>query len=245
MTAKQTLPLTCVAHRGGRKLGTENTLATIEKALQLGVDAIEIDVWRVGSQLIVTHDREFGRVITGNGRVVDLRPTEIRTLRHYDGSTVATLDTVMNLVGNKARLNIELKGPDCAEAVAAMINGFCRDHGTAIDQFIVSSFDHQQLYWLQQHAAKIPRGVLIYGHLHDGIACCQALQAYSYHPSIDFIDPQSITQARQLGMEVWVFTVNRTDDFEELQSLGVTGVFTDDPELLLAFNTRGQSSQQN
>ena len=230
--------LQCVAHRGGRKLGTENTLGTIEKALALQVDAIEIDVWQVGGQLLVTHDREMGRVIKGEGRLSDLDPNEITELRHYDGSKVATLAEVIDCVANKARLNIELKGPNCAAAVAELVRDKNKSLQLSDNQIIISSFDHLQLHWLQKNAPEIKRGVLTYGNPYDGIACCRALGAYSYHPSIDFIDLQLVKEARSEGLEVWVYTVNREDDFADMLAMGVTGVFTDDPELLIAFNNK-------
>ena len=236
--------LRCIAHRGGRKLGTENTLATIEKALQLQVDAIEIDVWLVGEQLLVTHDREMGRVIVGNQRLLDIDPKEISNLRHYDGSPVASLEQVIDVVANRAKLNIELKGPDCAPAVAELVQKKIATHNLASDHIIVSSFDHQQLRWLQMNAPDIKRGVLVYGHPYDGIACCDALAAFSYHPSIDFIDPRLIEAALKKQLEVWVYTVNREEDFQDLMDLGVTGVFTDDPELLLAFNRKHIANKQ-
>lgn len=228
--------LCCIAHRGGRKLGCENTLDTISAALNLGVDAIEIDVWRVGDQLLVTHDREFGRVIVGDQRVTDITPRQIDSLRHIDGSSVARLEQLLELVGKQTRLNIELKGPACAELVAKLLDAFCQQKKIAQDNYVVSSFDHTQLDWLHKNAPTIPRGVLYYGHSLDGIATCKKLDAYSYHPSVDFIIPQLISEARNLGMEVWPYTANREDDFQDLLALGATGVFTDDPVLLKKFN---------
>lgn len=229
-------PLLCIAHRGGRALGTENTLATIDKALALNVDAIEIDVWRVGEQLLVTHDRELGRVIRGSGRILDLSATQVAQLRHHDDSPVATLQEVVDLVGNRARLNVEIKGPDCVGPIAQLLNLAIDKKGFDREQFIVSSFDHQQLYWLQHNAPQLLRGCLTYGLPHDGIECCKALSAYSYHPSVDFIDPELIAKARDLGMEVWAYTVNNPADFAELADLGATGVFTDDPVVLQDYN---------
>ncbi len=237
-TLKPTHKLACIAHRGGRKLGCENTLETISAALTLGVDAIEIDVWRVGDSLIVTHDRELGRVVIGDRRVSDLQAEEISALRHIDDSSVARLETVMELIGAQARLNIELKGPGCAELTAKMVNAFCQHNNIGIDNYIVSSFDHQQLHWLHQQAPNILRGVLFYGLALDGIDSCKKLNAYSYHPSVDFINPTLINEARHLGMEVWPYTANREDDFEELLAAGASGVFTDDPVLLKTFNQR-------
>lgn len=229
-------PLLCIAHRGGRALGTENTLDTVAKALRLGVDGIEIDVWQVGQELLVTHDRELGRVIRGEGRLLDVSPDQLQALKNTDDSPVVRLQQVLELVGDKAFLNIELKGPGCAPAVADVVDRFCRRQKFSTDNYIISSYDHSQLYWLQKHAPIIRRGVLVYGIPHDGVACCDALGAYSFHPSIDFINKSLVSKARGMGLQVWVYTVNREDDFADLSAMGVHGVFTDFPEQLLVFN---------
>lgn len=228
--------LTCIAHRGGRLLGTENTLATIEKALELGVDAIEIDAWQVGEHVIVTHDRLLGRVVKGKGRLLDINPKDILKLQHTDDSSVATLNEVIGLVANRARLNVEIKGPGCAPAVANTINQAVSNGVSANENYIVSSFDHKQLHWLLKNEPHILRGCLTYGIPHDGINCCRELKAYSYHPSVDFIDKELVKQAKDLDMEVWAYTANLTEDFEDLLAAGVTGAFTDDPEKLISFN---------
>lgn len=238
MNTAPTKKLLCIAHRGGRQLGTENTLATINKALRLNVDAVEVDVWQVGDELLVTHDRELGRVIVGNKRLQDLDPNEVATLKHVDGSPVVTLAQVIDATVPHARLNIEIKGPGCAKAVADLVQRKMREHQLNPEHIIVSSFDHQQLRWLLDNAPDIKRGVLVYGLPHDGLACCDALKAYSFHPSLDFIDPPLIAAAIQRRLQVWVYTVNRAEDFMDLVNVGVHGVFTDDPIALQAFNNR-------
>lgn len=228
--------LKAIAHRGGRAHGVENTLATIEKALALGVHGIEIDVWQLAGQLLVTHDRQLGRVIRGEGRLLDVPPEQIPELRNYDDSKVPSLQEVLDCVSDKALLNIEIKGPDSAPLVARQVLEHCKRHKLPLENYVVSSFDHQQLYWLKQNAPNIRRGVLV-GHIPlDYAACCEALDAWSFHPSVDFISEELVQDARQRGLEVWVYTVNDPADFRDLHAMGVTGVFADFPERVLEFN---------
>lgn len=229
-------PLLCIAHRGGRGHGTENTLATIEKSLDLGVDGIEIDVWQVGEQLLVTHDRQLGRVIRGRGRLLDVPVDAIPDLRNYDDSPVPSLQDVLDCVGDRAMLNIELKGPACAPLVAQQVLDHSQDCQIPLENYVVSSFDHHQLFWLRENAPDIRRGVLVGTIPLDYAACCEKLDAWSFHPSIDFIGRELVQDARNRGLEVWVYTTNEPEDFRDLSDMGATGVFADFPDRVLTFN---------
>lgn len=229
-------PLLCFAHRGGRGHGTENALETIKKSLTLGVDAIEIDVWLLGENLVVTHDRRLGRVIRGEGRLQDVDVTKLSELRHYDDSCVPSLLEVLEIVGSKALLNIEIKGPNTVSAVVEVTRKFAKNSGVDLDNYIISSFDHQQLFWLKENAPEFRRGVLVCNIPLDYAACCETIGAYSFHPSIEFIDQALVDDANKRGLAVVVYTVNDTDDFAMLSEMGVAGVFTDYPERVIAFN---------
>lgn len=229
-------PLLCIAHRGGRGHGTENTLATIEKSLELGVDGIEIDVWQLGERLVVTHDRQLGRVIRGQGRLLDVPPEAVPDLRNYDDSPVPSLQDVLDCVADRAILNIELKGPGCAALVAEQVLDHSRDCQIPLENYLISSFDHQQLLWLRDNAPDIRRGVLVGSIPLDYAACCERLDAWSFHPSIDFVSRELVQDARRRGLEVWVYTTNEPADFRDLSDMGATGVFADFPERVIQFN---------
>ncbi|MGQ9425076.1 glycerophosphodiester phosphodiesterase [Gilvimarinus sp. F26214L] len=228
--------LLSIAHRGGRAHGTENTLTTIENALSMGVDGIEIDVWQIGHQLLVTHDRQLGRVIRGQGRLMDLEEEDLPGLRNYDDSPVPSLMDVLDVVGDRALLNVELKGPNCAPLVANQVREHCRSAGVPAEHYIISSFDHPQLFWMKENAPEFRRGVLLGTIPLDYAACCDPLDAWSLHPSIDFVNEALVQDARRRGLEVWVYTVNDLDDMRDLHAMGVTGVFADFPERVLNFN---------
>ncbi|MEL6927369.1 MAG: glycerophosphodiester phosphodiesterase family protein, partial [Cyanobacteria bacterium J06600_6] len=57
----------CIGHRGAMGHEPENTLLSVNKAITLGVDAIEIDVYNVENNLVVIHDRDLARTTNGSG----------------------------------------------------------------------------------------------------------------------------------------------------------------------------------
>lgn len=228
--------LYCIAHRGGSSRHTENTLAALNESLLLGVDAVEVDVWKVGSELLVTHDRRLGKTLYGQGLLINQCPEVLRNTPLPCGNKIATLQEVLNLVGNRAEINIELKGPGCAEAVAQCLTAFCCDHQLSYAPYIVSSFDHPQLYEFKQLLPQIRRGVLMESIQLDYARCCEPLGAFSFHPNINFINQALIDDAHKRGLQVWAYTVNELDDLCLMSEMGVDGVFTDEPARLLALN---------
>lgn len=231
-------PLYCIAHRGGSGQYTENTLAAIDSCLELDVDAIEIDTWMIGGELLITHDRRLGRTLPGQGRLIDHHPEYLRALEMSCGSRLASLQDILKLVGDRVVLNIELKGPGCSQSVAELLQQFAHDHQQSLDQYVVSSFDHHQLYHFKQLLPEVKRGALIEGIPLDYAACCEELKAYSFHPNINFVNQALIDDARKRGLKTWVYTVNETDDWQHMCELGVDGVFTDVPQQLLQMNSK-------
>src|SRR5690606_18931789 len=178
------MSLLCIAHRGGPLLADhvspENSLEAIRRSLALGVDAIEIDVWQIEGELLVTHDRRLGRQLKGKGLLTGKSLDELRQFTLENGEAIPTLTDVLTLIGDRALLNIEIKGQHCVPALVDMLRSFSHDHRISLDQYIVSSFDHQQLFQMLQRAPAIKRAVLVEGIPLDYARCCDALQAYAF-----------------------------------------------------------------
>lgn len=234
--------LRCIAHRGGSQRFTENTLAAFEEALQLGVDAIELDVWNIAGELLITHDRRLGKSLPGHGLLLAQSPMELRQLLLPCGNRLTTLADVLELVGDRAMLNIELKGPDCVGPVAELLEAFDQRRGLGWDHYLISSFDHPQLLACKQRLPQVKRGILISHIPLDYAAGFAALEAYSLHPCIDFINAELVRDAQARGLKVWVYTVNEEEDMQKMAELGVDGVFTDYPARLQALNARRQQA---
>jgi glycerophosphoryl diester phosphodiesterase len=232
-------PLLCIAHRGGPQFADsslpENSLAAIARALELGVYAVEIDVFQIQGELLVTHDRRLGRVVSGEGIITEQPLSYLREQRLENGEPIPTLQQVLELVGDKALLNIEIKGANSVPALKKIVNEYVSSHQGNYEQYIISSFDHLQLFQSMQQLPHIKRAVLIEGIPLDYAACCEPLNAYSFNTHLSFLTPELIQDAQKRGLKNWVYTVNHEDDWKTMMSLGVDAVFTDKPDQLLKF----------
>ena len=130
-----------IGHRGASGYEPENTLRSFEKALELGCSWIELDVHVVGDQLVVIHDDDLSRTTDGFGLVSTSSFNYLRSLNAGKGEQVPTLQEVLDLVGQRCRVNIELKGRGTAKLLSTLL----RKRSSKRDQFLVSSFDHTEL----------------------------------------------------------------------------------------------------
>jgi glycerophosphoryl diester phosphodiesterase len=160
----------------------------------------------------------------------------LREQRLENGEPIPTLQQVLELVGDKALLNIEIKGANSVPTLKRVLDEYVSSCGGSYEQYIISSFDHQQLFQSAQQLPQIKRGVLIEGIPLNYAACCEPLKAYSFNTHLSFLTPELIQDAKTRGLKNWVYTVNHEDDWKAMISLGVDAVFTDKPDKLMVFN---------
>src|SRR6056300_1609007 len=102
-------------HRGARGHIAENTLPSIDKALKLGVDGVEIDVFKCASgELVVFHDQTLEKLTNAKGYIEQLTLDSIQKIDVLNGFTIPTLEEVLDLINGRVFLNIELKGTQTA-----------------------------------------------------------------------------------------------------------------------------------
>lgn len=225
----RTPPLLCIAHRGAMGHAPENTLAAMARAIELGTPALELDVQWVDGALLVFHDRRLERTTDGSG-YLDAQPlAALRALDAGQGERIPTLEEVCRLVGDRACLNVEIKGPATAAQLAAFIAALGWDRR----RILVSSFDHRQLAEFKQLEPAVPLGALTCSLPLDDARFAAALGAGSVHPAADFVDRRFVDDAHRRGLHVYAHGTDHPDDIARLHALGVDGVFTGYPELVL------------
>ncbi|MEZ5479371.1 MAG: glycerophosphodiester phosphodiesterase family protein [Thiolinea sp.] len=226
--------LLCFGHRGAMGHAPENTLASIRKALELGVDWIEIDVYQVDGHLLVFHDDRLERMTDGRGYLQDHSFAELRRLR-VTGSTetIPTLQEVCTLINGRVGLNIELKGPGTAQPVS-MFTSQLLQTGWSLDKLLISSFNHRELQQLQRLRPQLRRGALHCSLPVDHARFAADLGAYSLHSALEFVDEMLVADAHARGLQVYVYTVDHPKDIARMQAMGVDGVFSNYPERVLA-----------
>jgi glycerophosphoryl diester phosphodiesterase len=207
----------------------ENTLLSIEKAIDLGASWVEVDVYFVDDHLVVFHDDQLARTTNGTGYIGEKSFAYLRTLDAGKGQKIPTLEEVIAAVEGRAALNIELKGFGTAAPTVRLIRERL-EHGWSYEDLLVSSFIHRELLHVKRLDPRLRTGALIVGLPVDNAAFAERLNCYSVHPSVFFIDQDFVDDAHTRGLKVFVINVNEPDDIKRMEALGVDGVFTDYPE---------------
>jgi glycerophosphoryl diester phosphodiesterase len=193
-------------------------------ALGHGADGLELDA----------HVTKDGVVVVHHDEMVKQRPITDATWRELSridlgGGHIPKLQDVLDAVGDRATVYIELKGQRIEERVIDV----ARKHG---HRFAMHSFDHDAIARIEKRAPEIPRGILFDRDTPQPLdqlrRQVERLRPRDVWPHWSLVTEQFVTTARELGARVIVWTVNSPGTAGILASLGVDGVCTDDVRLL-------------
>jgi len=224
-----------IGHRGAGGYVAENTLASFSEALRRGVDMVELDVYRCASgELVVIHDDTLERTTTGKGQVGEKNLAELRVLDAGNGQHIPTLKEVIELIGRRIPINIELKGPGTAQPVAQLLAAYFAQ-GWQYKDFLVSSFSSEQI---DQFRALQPQ--IAAGQIFENFSALSLPKLLAQRRMKTVVIDKSMVNARYVaevhraGLTLYVYTVNDTAEIQGLQNLEVDGVYTDYPPQRIA-----------
>ena len=249
-TIKNNREITVTGHRGAAGYAPENTMASVQKALDLGVDRIEIDIHQSkDSVVVVLHDESVDRTTNGEGIIADMSYDEIRRLdagiffsKEFEGEKIPSLEEVIILVNGRCDLVIEFKNgndhyPRIEEHVIELLNKY-----DALDWCIVHSFNTAVLVRLHK---KIPTL-----RLHKLFIVQFRFTPIYYDLSFENFDPKDhpyieeysiyeyfgnreiISRLQTLGKKVNIWTLNDPEKINAYKDLGIDGIITDYPDLI-------------
>jgi len=221
-------------HRGAKGYVMENTIASIEYALNLGVNAIEIDVYRCASgELVVFHDETLTRVSTRINRIEELTLDEIQLILLHGGYSIPTLGEVIDFIANRVLLNIELKGQNTAVETFNCVEEAVIKSSYSKENIIISSFHDEELRTYRKLDSIIKIGVLTRNDIEEDIVLAQELNAFSIHPFHEQVTGELIHRLHQMNFKVFPFTVNESAQIEAFLKDGVDGLFCDYPDRVI------------
>lgn len=211
----------------------ENTMPSFQRAFELGVDAVELDVHRVEHRLAVIHDDTLERTTNGKGPVAALSLADLRILDAGGAVPIPLLDEVLDALPGGVAINIELKG----RGTAALVADSLRNHPRLLseDLCMVSSFDHLMLLRFRQIADDLPISIAPLYHewrstWRNTTSRCRTKWL---NLSEKLVTAARMAELGEAGLQVLAYTVNTPARALKLQTLGVRGVFTDRPDLLV------------
>lgn len=222
-----------IGHRGAAGYEPENTLRSFAKAVELGADMVELDVHLSSDNVLaVIHDDTLDRTTNGQGPVSEKSFAELQALDAGNGEKIPSLREVFDLVLGKAKINIELKGAGTTQAVASLIEEYVQSRGRQYEDFLVSSFDHLDLWGIKSRNPRILTGALVV-QVPPGFAeFAKEMQAWSVNVAMDAVSPQVVKGMHDKEVKVFVYTVNTPEDIARVKALDVDGIFSDYPDRL-------------
>jgi glycerophosphoryl diester phosphodiesterase len=248
-------------HRGARGHAPENTLPGFERALQLGVTTLELDVGVTRDGVVVIHhDRGLnpdiargpdGQWIAAPGPLIheltyeQLQRYDVGRIRPgseyagrfplqqaIDGTRVPRLSQILS---KPVRFNIETKlsaqAPQdtlAPEPFARALIAEVRKAGAAA-RTTIQSFDWRTLKVVEREAPEIATAYLT-GRSNAGPEPVHAAGGRIWSPDFTTLTPQSLAQARKLGLKLIPWTVNERADIARVLDMKVDGIISDYPD---------------
>jgi glycerophosphoryl diester phosphodiesterase len=220
-----------IGHRGAMGHETENTLPSIQKAMDLGVDMIEIDVFKLKSgEIVVFHDDTVDRLTNGPGSIEGYNIIELKKLIVNGGHQIPMLQDVLKLIDNRVALNIELKGAGTADRVNFIMNSYINKKNWSPENFIISSFNWDELKEMRKLNPDVAIAVLTEENPIDAIPMAKELHAVAINPYFKKLDLEVANQIHDAGFKIYTWTVNEPEDIDAMKKLAVDGIITNFPE---------------
>lgn len=239
-----------IAHRGASAYAPENTITAFKKALEIGADALELDLRQTkDSVLVVLHDADVNRTTSGSGNIKDFTFAELQELdagswfdTKFSDEKIPSLQEVIDLLDDTTLIIIELKEgnkayPGIEERVVQLVK-----QNEIESQTILKSFDPNVLERLRiiepdipllyVYAFRIPwLGMIIdRGVTFDSV---YDLDVEYLQPHRFFLSESFVEDAQSRGFKIISWGVNSTVAINESLDYGVDGIETDYPDKVL------------
>jgi len=220
------------AHRGGSKIGPENTITAFDRGLAAGADGLELDVHlaRDGT-VVVHHDVRLDRTTRARGALADRTAAELAEL-----DVPALRDVLARYPATGIIIELKQPGPALASAVVEEVR-----RAGAADRVCLGSFSLSALRAARTLAPEIATSAarlevrmalyLSWLHVSPGRVPYRAFQVPETNGATRVISPQFVRLAHKAGLAVQVWTVDDPDDMRRLLDWGVDGIISDRPDV--------------
>ncbi len=216
-----------VGHRGARAYEPENTVRSFRKAVEMGVDAVELDIRKTkDNELVVIHDENVKKTTNGNGLVSDLTLQQIKGFSTDKNDKIPTLKEAFEAIDKKVIVFVELKETGYEDQVLQVIDKMNRKKSV-----VVVSFLEDALKKVRQLDPEIQTG-LIYAKHKNPLKSALELKAQWLLAFYRFIHTANVQKAHENGLKVLVWTVNTPGEVAEMKKKGVDAIASDKPDIL-------------
>ena len=232
-----------IGHRGACAYAPENTLASIHAAADLGIEWVEVDVKLTKDSVpVIFHDEELSRCTNGSGLVAE---TDFKTIQELDagfwfgdsfmGEKIPTLEDALNAIierGLGANLEIKPCPGREVETAEVMLDFATRIWPDDAPPPLISSFSHVSLESAADVMTEWPRGLLIDEYFAHWREIADLIEAHTINIDGNQITAAQIDEYLEFGKPLLAYTINDPVKARELFSLGISGVFSNVPDVI-------------
>ena len=228
-------------HRGAMGYAPENTFAAFERAVEIGVDAIELDVHLTADgEVVVIHDHDLSRTTDGEGIVGEKTLAELKSLDagrsfgdEFAGQRIPTLGEVLEWARGRCVLDVEIKGgPWPYPGIEAKVVELIREHEMT-EQTIVISFEHQTVARVRSLAPELAVGTLWSARPIDPVSVARAAGANAILPMWPYCDAETVTRAHEAGLSVHPWATSEPRVIARLIEIGVDSICSNHPDIVV------------
>lgn len=222
-----------IGHRGSKGYVAENTIESIKHAILLGVNGIEIDVFKcLSGELVLSHENNLKRLTGKSGQLEKLTLGELKKFLVVGKYKIPTLTDVLQTVETPLFVNIELKGLNTAQATSKIITNLSKSTSWRLENFIISSFNWNELEQFRSIDKNTPVGVLLSNSMsiNEAIEFGKKINAQAIHPNFKLLNEKTVKKIKNNGFKIYTWTVNSKDDINYMKKLKVDGIISDFPD---------------
>jgi glycerophosphoryl diester phosphodiesterase len=235
-----------IAHRGASADYPENTMAAFKGAIELNAEMIELDVMMSKDGVpVVFHDAELDDHTNGSGLISNYTLEELKELdagswfdSKFANEPIPTLDEVLGWASGKIALNIEIKTEAVSDEIEGGVEEKCLDlvkkHGME-DHVLFSSFDYRAVAHLKKLDPDIPVALLYEKSQSKRKLPNELIAEYNadaFNCSYRQLNSKWMADLREHNIPSFIYTVDRKSRMIKLLNAGVTGIFTNKPDVL-------------
>lgn len=235
-----------IAHRGGGAEAAENSMAAFAHARGLGVRHLETDAHVTADGVVVlSHDPVVDRTFDGTGAIVDMTWREVSALRNASGDRMPTLAEALEAFPD-AWFNIDAKSDEVVDPLLDVLASH-----DAFGRVMLASFEYERLERIRTSPHEGISTSLCRAEVIRLLAAAKtatnpstwwvpgprrgvrAVQVPETYGPLRIVDARFVAAAHARGLAVHVWTVNDAPSMTRLADMGVDGIVTDRPTMLL------------
>jgi len=231
-----------IGHRGAKAYAPENTLASFHAAADLGIEWVETDVKLTKDGVpIIFHDDDLSRCTNGSGLVAE---TDFKTIQELDagmwfgdsfmGEKIPSLEDALNVIIDRGLgLNLEIK--PCAgrekETAEVALDYATRIWPDDVPPPLISSFSHVSMETAMDVMEEWPRGLLIDEYFPEWRELAEHLAVHTLNIDGNTTTMEQFEEYLAYRKPLLAYTINDPRKAQELFSIGVSGLFSDNPDV--------------